>query len=130
MAAADRTAPATRRPVAGPRGWTPGSLIYLALSIRGLLGTWTFNILAFTQGRDFFGDWGGSGPAVSSLTVDLLVTATAGSVLIVLESRRLGMRFAWLYVVGSLLTAFAFTFPLFLAMRERRLATLPAADAD
>jgi hypothetical protein len=126
MAAADRTAPGTRRRVAGPRGWTPGSLIYLALSILGLLGTWTFNILAIVDGRDFFGDWGGSGPAVSSLTVDLLVAATAGSVLIILEARRLRMRFAWLYVAGSMLTAFAFTFPLFLAVRERRLAQLDA----
>ncbi|MAU94317.1 MAG: hypothetical protein CMP81_00300, partial [Fulvimarina sp.] len=28
----------------------------------------------------------------------------------------------WLYIIGSALTAFAFTFPLWLAMRERRLA--------
>jgi len=128
MAAPERTPRAARRPVAGPRGWTPGSLVYLGLSIVGLLGTWTFNILAIADGRDFFGDWGGSGPAVSSLTVDLLVAAIAGNVLIIIESRRLGMRFAWLYVVGSLLTAFAFTFPLFLAMRERRLARLGELD--
>ena len=33
----------------------------------------------------------------------------------------------WLYVVGSGLTAFAFTFPLFLAMRERRLTRVARA---
>ncbi|WP_350227564.1 DUF2834 domain-containing protein [Agromyces mangrovi Wang et al. 2018] len=111
------------------RNWTPLALVYLALSIAGLIGTWTFNALAIVQLRDFFGDWFGSGPAVSSLTVDLLVVAVAGSVLIIVEARRLGMRFAWLYVVGSALTAFAFTFPLFLAMRERRLAQRRLAAA-
>ncbi len=65
-----------------------------------------------------------SGPAVSSITVDLLVVAVAGGVFIVVEARRLGMRRAWLYIVLSGLTAFAFTFPLFLAMRQRRLTAL------
>ena len=101
--------------------WTPLALIWLTLAIAGLVGTWTFNVLAIVQLRDFIGDWVSSGPAVSSLTVDLLVTAVAGCVLIVVESRRLGMRGAWVYIVLSGLTAFAFTFPLFLAMRERRL---------
>ena len=101
--------------------WTPLAFVYLALAIVGLVGTWTFNALAIVQMRDFIGDWVGSGPSVSSLTVDLLVVAVAGCILIVIEARRLGMKRAWLYVVLSGLTAFAFTFPLFLAMRERTL---------
>ena len=105
------------------RHWTPLAIIWLVLSIAGLIGTWTFNALAIVQLRDFIGDWVGSGPAVSSLTVDLLVVAVAGCILIVVESRRLGMKRAWLYVVLSAVTAFAFTFPLWLAMRERKLAT-------
>lgn len=109
------------------RSWTPLALVYLALAGCGLVGTWIFNALAVVQLRDFFGDWLGSGPAVSSLTVDLLVAAVAGSVFIIVEARRLGMRFGWLYVVASGLTAFAFTFPLFLAMRERRMRAIAAA---
>lgn len=108
--------------------WTPLAVVWLALSIVGLVGTWTFNILAIVQRRDYLGDWVGSGPAVSSLTVDLLVVAVAGSILIVVESRRLGMRGAWLYIVLSGLTAFAFTFPLFLCMRERMLTRRAAGD--
>jgi len=104
------------------KNWTPLALTWLVLAIVGLIGTWTFNAFAIVQMRDFIGDWVGSGPAVSSLTVDLLVVAVAGCILIVVESRRLGMKRAWLYIVLSGLTAFAFTFPLFLAMRERRLA--------
>lgn len=103
------------------KNWTVPAFVYLALSVAGLVGTWTFNLLAVAQARDFVGDWVGSGPAVSSLTVDLLLVAVSGSAFILVEARRLGMRRGWLYVVASGLTAFAFTFPLFLAMRERTL---------
>jgi len=105
-------------------GWTPAAVIFLVLSIAGLVGTWTFNVLSIVQLRDFIGDWVGSGPAVSSLTVDLLVTAVAGSAFMVIEGRRLGMRWVWLYIVLAVFTAFAFTFPLFLAMRARRMHAL------
>lgn len=108
------------------RHWTPLAVAYLVLAVAGLIGTWTFNVLAVVGGRDFLGDLARSGPAVSSITVDLLVVAVAGSVLILVEARRLGMRFGWLYVVGAGITAFAFTFPLFLAMRERRKTSLAA----
>ena len=110
------------------KNWTPLALTWLVLAIVGLIGTWTFNAFAIVQMRDFIGDWVGSGPAVSSLTVDLLVVAVAGCILIVVESRRLGMKRAWLYIVLSGLTAFAFTFPLFLAMRQRRLTERAAAE--
>jgi hypothetical protein len=103
------------------KNWTPLAVAYLVLSVIGLAGTAAFNALAVMQMRDFFGDWWGSGPAVSSLTVDLLIVAIAGSILIIIEAKRLGMKRAWLYLVLSGVTAFAFTFPLFLAMRERAL---------
>lgn len=102
-------------------GWTTLTFVYLALAIVGLIGTWTWNIQAIMAASDFIGDWTMSGPAVSSLTTDLLVVAIAGSVFIIVEARRLGMKAGWAYVVLGLVTAFAFTFPLFLAMRERRL---------
>jgi hypothetical protein len=110
------------------RHWSPTAVVFLALAIAGLVGTWIFNAFAIVQMRDFLGDLVSSGPAVSSITVDLLVVAIAGSVFIIVEARRLGMRFAWLYIVLSGITAFAFTFPLFLAMRQRRL-TARAHDA-
>ena len=79
--------------------------------------------------RNFIGDWVNSGPAVSSLTVDLFVVAVAGSILIIVESRRLGLRGGWIYLVLAGLTAFAFVFPLFLAMRERAI-TKQLAEGD
>jgi hypothetical protein len=110
--------------------WTPLALVYLGLSLVGLAGTWTYNVVAIVQMRDFIVDWVGSGPAVSSLTVDLLIAAVAGSILIIVEARRLGMKRGWLYVALSGITAFAFTFPLFLAMRERALETARAKALD
>ena len=112
------------------KNWSPLAITWLVLAIAGLVGTWTFNALAIVQMRDFIGDWVNSGPAVSSLTVDLLVVAVAGCILIVVEARRLGMKRAWLYIVLSGVTAFAFTFPLFLAMRERAITarTLSASE--
>ena len=55
------------------RDWTPLALFYLLLAVAGLIGTWTFNVLAIVQMADFLGDLSSSGPAVSSITVDLLV---------------------------------------------------------
>lgn len=106
--------------------WTPLALVWLALAVIGLVGTWYFNIGSIVAGRDFIADWVGSGPAVSSLTVDLLVAAVAGGILIVVEARRIGMRFGWVFIVLSGAVAFAFAFPLFLALRERRLAAARA----
>jgi len=106
------------------RHWNATAITFAVLAIVGLVGTWFFNVLAIVQLRDFLGDWFGSGPAVNSLGVDLLVVAVAGSILIIIEARRLGMKRAWLYIVLSGITAFAFTFPLFLAMRERKLVEL------
>ena len=121
MTPPDRITPTRSRP-GFTRHWTPLAVTYLLLAIVGLIGTWTYNIIAIVQLRDFFGDWANSGPAVSSLTVDLLVAAVAGSILIIVESRRLGLRGGWVYVALAGITAFAFVFPLFLSMRERTLA--------
>ncbi|WP_246837284.1 DUF2834 domain-containing protein [Salinibacterium sp. UTAS2018] len=121
--AAPEPAPQDGRP-ALLRHWNATAITFATLSIVGLVGTWIFNALAIVQMRNFLGDWFGSGPAVNSLGVDLLVVAIAGSILIIIEARRLGMKRAWLYIVLSGITAFAFTFPLFLAMRERKLVEL------
>jgi hypothetical protein len=108
---------------------------YLIVSIVGLITAWVFNGLAVVGGatrRDYVDAW-----FTSSLdwvlSLDLLVVAIAGSAFILLEGRRLGMRYLWAYILASGVTAFAFTFPLFLAMRERALATRrsePGQDAN
>ena len=46
------------------RHWTPTAVVFLALAVAGLVGTWTFNVFAIAQMRDFLGDLVSSGPAV------------------------------------------------------------------
>ena len=96
------------------------------LALVGGLGTAYFNLQWITGSFDH--DVAGflrpafANSAASSFGVDLLVTFAAASLFILTEGRRLEMRRPWAYVAGSFLTAIAFTFPLFLAMRERSLA--------
>ena len=109
--------------------FTPAAIVYLSVAAIGLVGTAYFNIIGFTSGGgNFFAAWFAN-PAVSSLSVDLLATASAASIFIIIEGRRLGMRLPWLYVLGSFVTAVAFVFPLFLAMRERHMSG-PSVKAD
>ena len=93
--------------------------VYLSLAVIGLVGTAYFNVRGVIEPSDGLLTSWFANPATSSLSIDLLVTASAASVFIIIEGRRLRMRLYWLYVLGSFVTAVAFTFPLFLAMRER-----------
>jgi hypothetical protein len=111
-------------------GWTPAAVVYLVLAAAGLVGTWTFNVTAVIEHRDFLGEWFGSGPSVNSLGVDLMVVAVSAIVVMITESRRLGMRGVVVYVLLVPLVALAFAFPLWLSARERRLARNRAAWAS
>lgn len=104
-------------------------VFFLILSVVGLITAWVFNGIASVTGPNYIDAWFGS--AVDwVLSLDLLIVAIAGSALMIFEGRRLGMKRVWLYIVLSGVTAFAFTFPLFLAMRERRLASIDNAQAS
>jgi len=95
--------------------------IYLCLAVAGLVTAWIFNGLAVANSEDYLSAWFGT--AVDwVLSVDLTIVAVAVVIFMVAEARRLGMKRVWLYILLSGLTAMAFTFPLFLAMRERTLA--------
>lgn len=87
--------------MSGAPRWTPLAIGYLVIAIVGLIGTWTLNILAAASGSDFVGEWFSNGFATQSLQVDLLVLALAAGV---------------------------FVIPLFLALRERRLAATAHED--
>ncbi|BAU99778.1 DUF2834 domain-containing protein [Aurantimicrobium minutum] len=95
--------------------------VYLVLSIAGLITAWIFNGIAVMNQEDYLGAWFGS--AVDwVLSADLTIVAIAVVVFMITESRRIGMKRVWLYILLSGVTAMAFTFPLFMAMRERQLA--------
>lgn len=100
---------------------TRRSWFFFVVSAAGLITAWVFNGLAVMEGADYLDAWFGSS-VDWVLSLDLLIVAIAGSAWMMFEAKRLGMRFVWAYILASGLTAFAFTFPLFLAMRERTLA--------
>ena len=103
--------------------------LYLVVAAIGLVGTAWFNIRSVVESSgDTFFTARFANPAVSSLSIDLLIVAAAASIFIIIEGRRLGIRWYWVYVVASFVTAIAFTFPLFLAARERHLARTPEAQ--
>jgi hypothetical protein len=104
-------------------------VFYLLVSIAGLVTAWVFNGIAVAGGQgfsDYMEAWFTT-PLDWVLSLDLLIVAIAGSAFMIMEARKLGMKRVWLYIVASGVTAFAFTFPLFLAMRERKLAALSSA---
>lgn len=97
--------------------------LYGGLALAGLAGPWWFNA-SFVAGGGGAGDFLGAvfaNPASSSIGVDVLVACAAFLVWMTLEGRRLGMRHLWVYVVLTFAVAFAFSFPLFLFVREGRL---------
>lgn len=64
-----------------------------------------------------------SNPATVFVYTDLTLAWIALAVFMVVESRRLGMRHVWAYIVGAPLLALAVSFPAFMYVRQRRIAT-------
>lgn len=101
-------------------------VIYLLLAIVGLVMTWYYN-LQFIQasGGSFdvaeFVAAGANNPASQSLSWDLAIACMAGLIWIFFESRRLGLRFFWVYIILAFTIAYAFAFPLFLFVRQGKL---------
>jgi predicted alpha/beta superfamily hydrolase len=93
---------------------------YFGVAAAGLVTAWVFNAWAVFDQADYLRSWFGS-PVDWVLSIDLLLVIVTAATFMILEGRRLKMRFIWLYFVLSGLTAFAFTFPLFMAFRERAL---------
>lgn len=101
--------------------------VYLVLSIVGFVSAWIFNALAVMNNQDYVGAWFGT--AVDwVLSADFTVVAIAVVVFMIAEARRLKIKRVWLYILLSGITAMAFTFPLFMAMRERKLDQLSLSE--
>ena len=116
-----------------PQPWL--AWFYLALAVAGGVLPWLANLDYMRQyGSSFdlglFVELANANPAAQSLSRDLLVGATAVTVWIVVESRRLQMRHLWVVLLSSVTIAFAFAAPFFLFLRERRLAELARQGAD
>lgn len=112
-------APATSN--TNPLAW-----LYLTLAIVGAALTWQAN-LAFMQAHGTAFDLGlfvrlaNANPAAQSLSRDLAVAASAFTVWMIAENRRLAMKgLPWVLLI-CVTIAFACGGPLFLYLRERRL---------
>ena len=103
--------------------------LYLMLAVAGGVLPWLAN-LAFMRehGPSFdiglFVQLANANPAAQSLSRDLAIGATAVTIWMVSESRRLGLRGIGWVLLSCVTIAFAFGAPLFLHLRERRLAEL------
>jgi len=98
--------------------------IYILLSIIGLVGPWYFNLQFMSQGKDYiaFIDSAFANSASSSFAVDAFIAYFAFAVWAFIEARKIGMRYAVVYVIFGGMVAFSSALPLFLFMRERHLA--------
>jgi hypothetical protein len=104
-------------------------ILYLVLAVAGLVIPWYYNLQFMQQsGGSFdvaeFMAAAATTPAAQSLGWDLAIACIAGLLWIFFESKRLGMRFFWLYIVLAFTVAYAFAFPLFLFVRQGRLESL------
>ena len=80
-------------------------------------------VKAYGPGFDLikFFELANNNPASQSLSFDLLFVASAIFIWMFVESRRLGMRHFWIITLATFSIAIAFSAPLFLFLRERRL---------
>lgn len=115
-------------------GISPRQVVYGALAIIGVVATTYFNLKFMRESGGGFsvGDFvagGYANPAAGSISNDLIVADVAFLIWSFFESRRLGMRWWGIYFVLNFTVAFAFAFPLFLLMRERKLEAAGPATA-
>lgn len=106
------------------------AIFFFIMAGIGLATAWYFNAIAVLRGENYIAD-GFTSNVDWVYSLDLLIGGTAGMAFIVIESRRLKMRFWGLYIAAAFITAFAFVFPLFLGFRELAMgkqASVPAAD--
>ncbi len=105
-------------------------VFYGLIAAVALVATWSQNIVYFRGVADLAGVFDAFlafvldtrvNAASRSITVDIALFTLAGSVFMILEARRLGIRFVWAYILLGLLVAISVTFPLFMIARERHL---------
>ncbi|MBU6161372.1 MAG: DUF2834 domain-containing protein [Myxococcales bacterium] len=98
--------------------------VYVLIAAIALPATWIHNIafmnLPDNGGVSGFIAGGYANPAAASLTNDLGLIAMAAVAFMIVEGRRVGVRFVPAYVILSFLVAVSVTFPLFLAVRHWR----------
>ena len=107
--------------------------VYAAIALVALVATWSQNIVHVRNGGSFLGFFETLkvNPSSRGITADIFLLGLAVAILMVIEARRVGVKFVWAYIIGAFAIAISAVFPLFLIARELRLeksdATLAAA---
>jgi hypothetical protein len=104
-------------------------ILYLLLAIVGLVMTWYYNLQFMEESGGAFDiaefmAASSANAASQSLTWDLTIACLAGLLWIFFESKRLGLRFFWIYIILAFSVAYAFAFPLFLFVRQGKLESM------
>ena len=108
---------------------------YVMVSVVALMATWSQNVAYFKGGRGamafltFMVDTKAN-PASRSITVDIGFFLLAACAFMVVEARRLRIRFVWLYIAFAFVIAISVTFPLFMVAREIRTASTDATETS
>ncbi len=105
--------------------FTTIELIFLLMALIGVGATWYFNTLFYLETADtsisnFISQTVTTLPA-KSISADISVVATTFLIWMVYEARKIKMTYWWVFIPFTFLIAIAFTFPLFLFFRERKL---------
>jgi Terpene cyclase DEP1 len=104
-------------------------VVFILLAIAGAVLTARFNTqFASARGGFNLGEYvkaGYANSASTSFTIDITIAAIAGVIFMIADGRRLRMRSTIPLVIATVVLAFAFSFPLFLALRELKLARRP-----
>ena len=91
-------------------------VVYAVIALVALVATWSQNIVFLRSGGSFLGFWEATkvNPASRSITADIFLFGLAVAILMVIEARRVGVKFVWAYILGGFLIAISVAFPLFL----------------
>jgi Terpene cyclase DEP1 len=100
--------------------------IYAIIAVVALFATWVNNIAFMRDPENWqLASWYNAlyaNYAAASFINDLFALGIAVCVFMVVEGMRLKIRFFWLYILLSGLTAISFTFPLFMIARQFKIA--------
>lgn len=97
-------------------------MLYYTLALVGLLATWYYNGQYFLSGgglgpNEFFGA-AFANFLTTAITVDVYLSALVFSVWVISDSKRISIKWPWLYIAMCFFIGLAVAFPLYLAQRE------------
>ena len=101
--------------------------LYYALALVGFLVTWHYNGQYILNGgglgpNEFFGA-AFANLLTTAITIDVYFTALVFSVWVISDSKRIALKWPWLYVVLCFGVGLAISLPLYLANREKILCS-------